>query len=385
MAVDTIVNHMDKGDTVCAAFLDLRKAFDSLDHCILLHRLSDLGVSRVALRWFKNYLTDRHHRVKCQNQFSFWQKMKGGIPQGSALGPLLFLVYMNTLPSIITAGTLLQYADDTTLICSGSTSTIVAATMNYQLQLIHSWLVDSKMELNGKKSCVMWFKPRRCRRHVSEQPAILVNNMILQTTVKQKYLGLIFDNQLTWSNHVSNVCKKMSYYLHLVSLHRRVLPVRLIKLLMDSLVLSHMQYALPVWGPSLYQHHLQRLQRLQNHAVRLIFSLNKFDNVSDYYRQLQWLNFSQLIRFRLACVMFHQYHKSKGILLQPPIQFGNITSYHTRTQPYFANPSRCRLSQTQQFFRHHATILWNNLTSSIKQMSSFAEFSSAAKDNFLYV
>ena len=111
--------------------------------------------------------------------------------------------------------------------------------------------------------------------------------MILQTTVKQKYLGLIFDNQLTWSNHVSNVCKKMSYYLHLVSLHRRVLPVRLIKLLMDSLVLSHMQYALPVWGPSLYQHHLQRLQRLQNHAVRLIFSLNKFDHVSDYYRQLQ--------------------------------------------------------------------------------------------------
>jgi len=84
----------------------------------------------------------------------------------------------------------------------------------------------------------------------------------------------------------------MSYYLHLVSLHRCVLPVHLIKLLMDSLVLSHMQYALPVWGPSLYQHDLQRLQRLQNHGVHLIFSLNKFDHVSDYYKQLRWLNFS---------------------------------------------------------------------------------------------
>ena len=197
VAVDTIVTHMDKGDTVCATFLDFWKAFDSLDHCILLHRLSDLGVSHVVLRWFKNYLTDRHHCVKSENQFSSWKKMKGGIPQGSALGPLLFLVYMNTLPSIITAGTLLQYADDATLICSDSTPTSVAATMNYQLKLIHSWLVDSKMKLNGQKSCVMWFKPCRCRHQVSEQPDILVDNMILQTTTKQKYPGLIFDHQLS--------------------------------------------------------------------------------------------------------------------------------------------------------------------------------------------
>ena len=81
--------------------LDIRKAFDSLDHCVLLRRLFDLGVSCVALHWFRDYLTDRYHRVKCQGQFSSWQNMKGGIPQGSALGPLLFLVYMNTLPSVI--------------------------------------------------------------------------------------------------------------------------------------------------------------------------------------------------------------------------------------------------------------------------------------------
>jgi len=116
-----------------------------------------------------------------------------------------------------------------------------------------------------------------------------------------------------------------------------------------------MQYALPVWGLSLYQQDLQCLQRLQNRGVRLIFSLNKFDHVSDFYKQLQWLNFSQLIQLRLVCVMFHQYHKSKEILLQPPIQFGNTSLYHTRTQPHFANLSRCQLSQNKQFFRHTAT------------------------------
>ena len=384
VAVDSIVTCLDKGDVVCAAFLDIRKAFDSLDHCVLLRRLSDLGMSCVALHWFRDYLTDRYHRVKCQGQFSSWRNMKGGIPQGSALGPLLFLVYMNTLPSVVTAGTLLQYADDTTLICSGANPASTAVIMNYQLQLVHSWIADSKMRLNGNKSCVMWFKPRHCRNYrLVEQPDIMINNMTLQVTVKQKYLGLIFDKQLSWTSHVSHICKKMSYYLYLVGLHKRILPVSLIKLLMDSLVLPHMQYALPVWGPSLYQQHLLRLQRLQNRAVRLIFSLHKFDHVSNYYKQLQWFNLDQLIQFRLACMMFHQYHHSRSILLKPPIQFGNHTSHFTRTQPHFANPYRCRLSQTQKFFRCTGTTNWNNLPLNLKQTESFSEFYKAAKYHFL--
>ena len=152
---------------------------------------------------------------------------------------------------------------------------------------------------------------------------------------------------------------------------------------MDSLVLPHMQYALPVWGPSLYQQHSQHLQRLQNCAVRLIFSLNKFDHVSNYYKQLQWLNLDQFIQFRLSCVMFHQYHHSKGILLEPPIQFGNHGSYFTRTQPHFANLYRCQLSQTQKFFRCAASKYWNNLSLHLKQMKSFSEFFKAAKFDLL--
>ena len=117
LTVDHIVNTLD---AVCATFLNLKKAFDSLDHCILLQRIDDLGVAGPVLRWFKNYLSGRVHRVKLHNHFSEWRVMKSGIPQVSALGPLLFVIYMNILPLQITDGLLVQYADDTTLVCSGS-------------------------------------------------------------------------------------------------------------------------------------------------------------------------------------------------------------------------------------------------------------------------
>ena len=148
---------VDAGRAICVSFLDLRKAFDSLDHCILLQRIYDLGVSSQALLWFKNFLSGRVHRVKAGDRYSDWGSMCAGIPQGSALGPLLFLIYLNSLPLQITARLLLQYADDTALMCSGTSPQDAADVMNHQLQLLCEWIVSSRMQLNFKKSKVMWF------------------------------------------------------------------------------------------------------------------------------------------------------------------------------------------------------------------------------------
>ena len=225
LAVDHIVSSLDCGKVVCAAFLDLQKAYDLLDHCTLLRRIGELGVAKSVLKWFQNYLTDRTDRVKLGDRFSNWRQMKGGVPQGSALGPLLFLIYMNALPLQITNGLLAQYADDTTLICSGSSVSDTAAVMTSQLQLVNKWIVDSKTKLNIQKSSVMWFRVSSRKKVV--YPDIFVNDVVLRQVDKQKYLGVMFDTRLSWTHQVSNVCKKMAYYLYLINSHKHCLSPHL--------------------------------------------------------------------------------------------------------------------------------------------------------------
>ena len=138
--VDSIVRALDQGFVVCAAFLDLRKAFDSLDHVILLERFQQLGVCGTGLRWFQNYLSDHFQQVKCSTVFSDWKLVKGGIPQGNALGPLLFLIYVNNIPKQVQHGPLLQFTNDTCLICCGSSSDSVSKLLSKDLSLLSLWI-----------------------------------------------------------------------------------------------------------------------------------------------------------------------------------------------------------------------------------------------------
>ena len=186
-ATDIIVQAIDAGKHVCATFLDLRKAFDSLDYHVLLKRLFELGVGGIELQWFSDYLTDRKQKVKCGNQYSDWDSALGGIPQGSALGPLLFLIYVNQMPFQVSS------ADDTCLICSAESSTAVAAMLQDDLNALSQWIVMSKMRLNLKKSSVMWLSIKQSAAAV---PQVMIGDTALSVVCKQKYLGVMFDSQL---------------------------------------------------------------------------------------------------------------------------------------------------------------------------------------------
>jgi len=182
---------------VCTAFLDLCKAFYSLDHTILLDHLCKLGVYGNELTWFTNYLSNRLQRVKLNGDTSIWTSVQGRIPQGSALVPLLFLVYVNEMPSIVKYGKLLQFADNTMLICSGSDFDSVKMQFTHDLPLVFNWISTSRLQLNIEKSSVMWFTPKSLK-NVSR--SLTANNTQLKEVDHQKYLGIIVDKKLCWDN-----------------------------------------------------------------------------------------------------------------------------------------------------------------------------------------
>ena len=146
-------------------------------------------------------------------------------------------------------------------------------------------------------------------------------------------------------------------------------------MLVDSLVLSHFQYALPVWGPPLPQGSINRLQKLQNWGVRIAQSLRKYDHVSHHLRLLSWLPITQQIQYRSNCAMYHHY-TNNSIPLIPPLCFGRQHTRNTRCSANFANISRCRLSSTQRFFRYNGTKWWNMLPDTIVSLS-YGEFAPA--------
>ena len=201
-------------------------------------------------------------------------------------------------------------------------------------------------------------------------PKVRVDDVPLSVVTSQKYLGITFDNKLDWSVHVSAICKKMSFYLFWISSHQKCLPTEVIKMLIDSLVLSRLIYALPVWGPLLSQSDIHRLQRLHNWGIRITASLKKFDHVSEQHYKFHWLTLSSLIKYRCLCAL-HKIYFGEGIALDPPIVFGTNHGYSTRSSSRSIQPLFCRLSKTKKLFRHSVTAWWNVLSDDVILTSNF--------------
>ena len=214
--------------------------------------------------------------------------------------------------------------------------------VSHQTHRLHNGSGSARLS----KSTVMWLKGSSHKKSF-EFPDIVIDNTTLQVVTKQKYLGIIFDDCFVWNHHIPHICKKISYYLYIISKHKQVLNSNLMKLLIDPLVFFHLNYSLPVSGPSLHQNQLQRLKRMQNRAVGLCRNLKKHDHVTEHYHALRWLPLEYQIQYKCLCVMNHQYcHGRQCMALCLLLQFGRSHLYGTRLMSTFAHIERCRLSST---------------------------------------
>ena len=256
---------MDKGKYGCGVFIDLKKAFDTVNHDILLSKLEHYGIRNNILAWFKSYLTDRKQYVYFNGKSSDILSITCGVPQGSVLGPLLFLLYINDLPNISKKLSFFLFADDTNLYYESDDLLELEKTMNNELKQLSLWLNVNRLALNiGKTNFVIF---RGYRKPSNHNVTLLMNKKAIEQKSYIKYLGILIDEHLNWKEHISSTTKKISRSVGIICKLRLCLNSSLLLTLYYSLVYSHLNYGIHAWG-SANKTELEKILVLQKKAVR---------------------------------------------------------------------------------------------------------------------
>ena len=200
---------MIKKEVASGIFLDLSKAFDTVNHKILLQKLENYGIREIALSWVTSYLNNRKQFVQFNTVNSSENIIKCGIPQGSILGPLLFILYINDISNASNLLRFILFADDTNVYYSGKNTSDVSNVLNQEMERVSDWLIANQLSINFKKTNYVIFKPRQKRLNLTNFSLKIKNNLIERKS-SIKFLGVIIDEHLSWKEHISTVAAKIS-------------------------------------------------------------------------------------------------------------------------------------------------------------------------------
>ena len=262
--VSSILKGRDEGFYTLGLFIDLSKAFDTLDHKILLDKLEKYGIRGIAKDWFESYLTNRQMRVKCcisstgKCEHSKYQPLTYGTPQGSCLGPLIFLLFTNDLHKQIENSNTILFADDTTLYKTHRNLTYLKWCLEDDMTRLADWFRANKLSMNlGKTVCVLFHKDS-----TPKPITINVDGMKVQSVREVRFLGMWLDSQLNWSNHIEKLIIKLSRNSNLIKYNKNNMPRNTKLLIYHAHIASHIQYGLVLWGNSAKASQLKRIQRI---------------------------------------------------------------------------------------------------------------------------
>ena len=292
--IDRINKQIDQRKIPFSIFLDLSKAFDTLNHDILMKKLHYHGVRNNTLNWFHSYLTNCAQYTEYNETKSSLLEIETGVPQGSILGPLLFLIYVNDIHMVSRSLNFILYADDTTLtspICSftqGGNSSI-SNLINSELTKISDWFAVNKLSLNAEKTKFMIFHNHLKIITQNKIPCLKINNTNIERVTEFNFLGLTINEHLTWKSHAAKVANKISRTLGVMNRLKRYLPLSALKTMYDSLILSQLQFGITCWG-----FEWNRIFKLQKHAVRIMTNSKYNSHTEPLFKESKLLKISDI-------------------------------------------------------------------------------------------
>lgn len=265
--VERIRQSLDEGNFACGVFVDLQKAFDTVDHSILISKLNHYGIRGIANDWFKSYLLNRSQFVSISSSNSTIKTIPHGVPQGSVLGPLLFLIYINDLHRAIFSSETFHFADDTHLLHFNDDLLSLCNRINRDLRSLETWLKCNKISLNAGKTEFIIF--RSYQRPLPFKPFLKIGGKKIFESASIKYLGVLIDSHLNWKAHISFLSTKLSRTNGIISKLRHYVSTKTLINVYHALFNSHMQYGCQLWG--LTENTVTKpIFILQKRALRLI-------------------------------------------------------------------------------------------------------------------
>ena len=357
--VDHIRNQIGQKRHTAAIFIDLRKAFDTVDHSLLLERMNVIGFTQQAKNWFKSYLENRSQYVELQGKSSTKEQVSCGVPQGSILGPTLFLLYINDISAALKKSSTVLYADDTV---SHECPKTLERIMQEEFLELSEWLLDNKLSLALDKTELMIFSPKS---KTKEGEGIKIAN--LKRVTEFKYLGVNLDSKLNFSKHLQNPVKKISQRISALQRQAKSIPLIQVKRLAEAVIGPYLSYCSSAWFSALSATQIIQLQRQQTIIIRMILGLYCHERITDpHLAELKWLYVKEQLLFNQLKLIFKIRKEGPEATIVLPIVENNHQMTTTSKGRADCKVERVTTEENKTF-QQSAIKTWTMLPASIKE------------------